>query len=231
MIKHIIAILWKQIKDTLKNKTILIQFVMFPALTLIMENAVKLNDMPEHFFATLFAVMYMGMAPLTAMASIISEEKEKNTLRVLRMANVKPAEYLVGVGIYIWVICMMGACVIGFAGKYSGSGLCKFLCIMGVGMLVSVLIGAAIGTWSKNQMMATSITVPVMMVFSFLPMLSMFNDGIAKIAKVTYSQQIHILINQVEQMNLKFEQAGVIIVNMVIAVVLFAAAYRKTGLE
>ena len=105
MIKHIIAILWKQIKDTLKNKTILIQFVMFPALTLIMENAVKLDDMPEHFFATLFAVMYMGMAPLTAMASIISEEKEKNTLRVLRMANVKPAEYLVGVGIYIWVIC------------------------------------------------------------------------------------------------------------------------------
>ena len=93
MTKHICAILWKQLKDTLKNKTILIQFVMFPALTLIME-------------------------------------------------NVKPAEYLIGVGIYIWIICM---------------------------------IGVAIGTWSKNQMMATSVTVPVMMVFSFLPMLSMFN--------------------------------------------------------
>lgn len=231
MIKHIIAILWKQIKDTLKNKTILIQFVMFPALTLIMENAVKMEGMPEHFFATLFAVMYMGMAPLTSMASIISEEKEKNTLRVLRMANVKPAEYLVGVGVYIWLICMIGAGVIGIAGKYEGSAFCNFMCIIGIGMLVSVLIGAAIGTWSKNQMTATSITVPVMMVFSFLPMLSMFNDGIAKVAKITYSQQVNTLLNRIGQMEVKPEQAGVILVNMVIAIVLFAVAYRKTGLE
>ena len=231
MIKHIIAILWKQIKDTLKNKTILIQFVMFPALTLIMENAVKMEGMPEHFFATLFAVMYMGMAPLTSMASIISEEKEKNTLRVLRMANVKPAEYLVGVGVYIWLICMIGAGVIGIAGKYEGSAFCNFMCTIGIGMLVSVLIGAAIGTWSKNQMTATSITVPVMMVFSFLPMLSMFNDGIAKVAKITYSQQVNTLLNRIGQMEVKPEQAGVILVNMVIAIVLFAVAYRKTGLE
>ncbi len=231
MIKHIIAILWKQIKDTLKNKTILIQFVMFPALTLIMENAVKMEGMPEHFFATLFAVMYMGMAPLTSMASIISEEKEKNTLRVLRMANVKPAEYLVGVGVYIWLICMIGAGVIGIAGKYEGSAFCNFMCIIGIGMLVSILIGAAIGTWSKNQMTATSITVPVMMVFSFLPMLSMFNDGIAKVAKITYSQQVNTLLNRIGQMEVKPEQAGVILINMVIAIVLFAVAYRKTGLE
>ena len=231
MIKHIMAILWKQIKDTLKNKTILIQFVMFPALTLIMENAVKMEGMPERFFATLFAVMYMGMAPLTAMASIISEEKEKNTLRVLRMANVTPAEYLVGVGVYIWLICMIGAGVIGVAGKYEGSAFCNFMCIIGIGILVSVLIGAAIGTWSKNQMTATSITVPVMMVFSFLPMLSMFNEGIAKVAKITYSQQINTLLNRAGQMEVKPEQAGVILLNMVIAIILFAVAYRKTGLE
>ena len=75
--KHIIAILWKQIKDTFKNKEILIQFVMFPALTLIMEKAITIEGMPEHFFTNLFGVMYVGMAPLTSMASIISEEKEK----------------------------------------------------------------------------------------------------------------------------------------------------------
>ncbi|MBQ6888199.1 MAG: ABC transporter permease [Lachnospiraceae bacterium] len=231
MMKHMIAILWKQIKDTFKNKTIFIQFVMFPALTIIMENAVKMEGMEEHFFATLFAVMYMGMAPLTSMAAIISEEKEKNTLRVLRMSNVKPAEYLMGVGIYIWTICMIGAGVIGIAGKYTGSVFGKFMCVMGVGMLVSILIGAAIGTWSRNQMMATSITVPVMMVFSFLPMLAMFNDSIAKIAKFTYSQQIHLLINQLEQMEIKFEQTGVVLINMVVAVVLFVFAYKRTGLE
>lgn len=229
--KHIIAILWKQIKDTFKNKEILIQFVMFPALTLIMEKAITIEGMPEHFFTNLFGVMYVGMAPLTSMASIISEEKEKNTLRALLMSNVKPAEYVIGVGCYIWCICMLGACVIGFAGSYTGSTYGRFVLIMGIGILVSTLIGAAIGTWSRTQMMATSITVPVMLVFSFFPMLSMFNDGIEKVARITYSQQIHSLISQLDSIELGAEPVGVILVNMMIAVLLFVYAYRRSGLE
>lgn len=92
--KEITAVFLKQINETLKNKTVLIQFLMFPILTLIMENTIRIDGMPEHFFAKLFAVMFVGMAPLTCMASIISEEKEKNTLRVLVMSNVKPFQYL-----------------------------------------------------------------------------------------------------------------------------------------
>ena len=107
--RNIVTIIKKQLKDTLKNKTVLIQFVMFPVLTLIFEQAINIPDMPELFFTKLFSVMYMGMAPLTAVASIIAEEKEKNTLRVLTMANVKAWEYLAGIGIYVWTICMAGA--------------------------------------------------------------------------------------------------------------------------
>lgn len=231
MIKHIRVILWKQIKDTLKNKTILIQFVMFPILTLIMENAIEIEGMPEHYFALLFGVMYVGMAPLVSMASIISEEKGNNTLRVLLMSNVKPLEYLLGVGIYIWVICMIGALVIGFAGKYSGTALAGFVLILGIGILVSILVGAAIGTWSKNPMMATSISMPVMMIFSFLPMLSMFNETIGKFAKIIYSQQINLLLEQVEHIQLSWESVVVIGGNMVVASVLFVVAYRRSGLE
>lgn len=231
MIKHIGVILWKQMKDTLKNKTILIQFIMFPILTVIMENAIEIEGMPEHYFAAMFGVMYVGMAPLTSMAAIISEEKERNTLRVLLMSNVKPVEYLAGVGIYIWSICMAGACVIGMAGKYSGKVLGNFIIIMGVGIFVSMLIGAAIGTWSKNQMTATSISIPVMMIFSFMPMLSMFNDKIAEIGKILYSQQINLLVEQVGKISLRWETIVVIGGNVVMAIALFVAAYRKSGLE
>lgn len=229
--KHIMAVLWKQIKDTFKNKEILIQFVMFPLLTLIMENVVEVEGMPEQYFTNLFGVMFVGMAPLTSMASIIAEEKEKNTLRALMMSNVKSTEYLIGVGLYIWCICMIGACVISFAGGHTGATYGKFVLIMGIGILVSLLIGAAIGTWSKTQMMATSITVPVMLVFSFFPMLSMFNKGIEKVARITYSQQIHSLISQLDSMELGAEPIGVIAANMTIAVLLFVYAYRRSGLE
>ena len=231
MIRNIKAILWKQIKDTFKNKTILIQFIMFPVLTLIMENAVNIGELPQHFFVKLFAVMYVGMAPLTAMSAVISEEKEKNTLRVLLMSNVKPMEYLLGVGIYIWAVCMIGVGVFSICGKYKGSTLCAFMLILAVGILVSILIGAAIGTWSKNQMMATSVTVPVMMVVSFLPMLSMFNTSIEKLSKLTYSGQIHTLIGNVENLKISTENVLVICINMGIAVLGFWFSYRRSGLE
>lgn len=231
MRRHIAAVLWKQMKDTLKNKTILLQFILFPVMTLIMENAIKMEDMPEHYFASLFAVMYLGMAPLTSMAAIISEEKEKNTLRVLLMSNVKSKSYLLGIGIYIWVICMLGACVIGIAGKYSGVALRDFLIIMGIGNIVSILIGAVIGTVSRDQMKATSLSVPVMMVFAFLPMLAMFNEGIEKVAKFTYTQQINMLMSQVGNMDLGMERITIIGANMLLAMILFAIAYKRSSLE
>lgn len=231
MMKNIMAIFQKQIKDTFKNKEVLIQFIMFPVLSIVMENCIQIEGMPERFFANMFAAMYIGMAPLTSIAAIISEEKEKNTLRVLLMSNVKPVEYLIGVGSYIWIACMLGACVIGISGNYRGLALLAFLGIMAVGILASLLIGAAIGTWSRNQMMATSLTVPVMCIFSFLPMLSMFNETIEKVARAAYSQQISILIGSIGHGNVSAENVGVILINMVIAAILFEWAYKKCGLE
>lgn len=228
--RHFFAIFRKQLMDTFKNKTILIQFVMFPALTLVMENLVKMEDMPPHYFANLFAVMYVGMAPLTGMSAILSEEKEKNTLRVLLLSNVSPFSFLCGTGCYIWLICMLGATVIGIGTGYTGGMLLRFLLVMAVGILISILIGAVIGTHSKNQMTATSVTVPVMMIFSFLPMLAMFNETISKVAKVTYSQQMSLLLANLENMNVELQNVGIILVNIVVALGAFVLAYRKCGL-
>ncbi len=225
--RHILAILWKQVKDTFKNKTILIQFVMFPVMTVIMENAIKIENMPKHFFANLFAIMYIGMAPLTSMSAIISEEKEKNTLRVLHMSNVKAVEYFIGNAIYIWSICMLGSLVIGLAGGYSGEILVKFMLVMAVGHLISTMLGAAIGAFSTNQMMATSITIPVMMVFSFLPMLSMFNDTIGKFAKIFYSEQLHLLISQLNDFKVSTECVIVMCVNIILITGIFALGYQR----
>lgn len=224
---HIRAILWKQMKDTLKNKTILIQFVMFPVMTLVMEHAIEIQNMPKHFFANLFAIMYVGMAPLTSIAAIISEEKEKNTLRVLQLSNVKAPEYLLGNAIYIFLMCMVGSLVIGLAGGYQSEQLFSFLLIMAVGHMISILLGAAIGVYSKNQMSATSLTVPVMMIFSFLPMLSMFNETIAKVAKIVYSQQLHLLLQDIPYPELSLQCLTVLFFNAVLIFAIFIMAYRK----
>lgn len=225
--RHIVAILWKQMKDTFKNKAILIQFLMFPVMTIIMENTMKIDNMPKHFFANLFAVMYIGMAPLTSMSAIISEEKEKNTLRVLHMSNVKAPEYFAGNALYIWSLCMLGSVVIGLAGGYQGGVLIKFMLVMAVGHLISTMLGATIGAFSKNQMMATGISVPVMMVFSFLPMLSMFNETIKSVAKVFYSQQLNLLIGNVQNLKVNTECIVVMMINVLAIGGAFVLSYRR----
>ena len=223
------VIIKKQIKDTLKNKTVLIQFVMFPVLTLIFENAINIPDMPELFFTKLFSVMYMGMAPLVAVASIIAEEKEKNTLRVLTMANVKAWEYLAGIGIYAWTICMAGAGVM--ATTLSSGDIPFYLGVMAAGFIISIAIGACIGIIASNQMAATSLSLPVMLIFSFMPMLAMFNDKIEKIAGIFYTQQIRELLGNMTFDGIKTETMLVVAVNALLALSLFFAAFKRKGLE
>ena len=230
--RNILTVIEKQIKETFKNKTILIQFILFPLMTLIFENAIEIKDMPELFFTRLFSVMYIGMAPLTSTAAIISEEKERNTLRVLMMANVKPVQYLIGVGAYVWGICMLGACVMA-----SGISLGKrpaFMAVMAAGFVISIIAGACIGIWSKNQMAATSLVMPVMMILSFLPMIAIFNKSVEKVSKIFYTKQIMDLMD-----GIILKGAGdigrfgltVIAINSALLTVFFLLAYRKKGLE
>lgn len=227
MRNHVWAILWKQLKDTLKNKSILIQFLMFPCLTVIMENAIAIEGMPEHFFTCLFGIMYVGMAPLVATSAIIAEEKEDHTLRVLRMCNVSAWEYLTGNAIYVIVICMLGSLVIALTGGYRGRELLVFLVLMLIGHFISMIMGAAIGVWSKNQMMATSLTVPVMMVISFLPMLAMFNASVERVARYVYSQQLYVMMNHPDALDIGTETIVVLAVNACLIAGVFVLAYRK----
>ena len=225
--RNITAVFLKQVKDTFKNRSVFLMFVLMPALAVVFENVVNLENMPEHFFVKLFSVMFIGMAPLTTVSSIISEEKEKNTLRALIMANVRPWEYLMGVGTYIFVCCMAGTAVFAAVSGFEGGELLRFVLIMAAGIIISELVGAVIGISCENQMSAASIHVPVMMVLSFLPMLSMFSDTIGKIASIFYSQQINRMING--------ENYGtgmtVSAINLAILITIFVIIFKKKGIE
>ena len=227
--RNIYIIIKKQIKDTFKNKTVLIQFVMFPLLTLVFENAIKIEGMPDLFFTKLFSIMYIGMAPLTATAAIISEEKEKNTLRVLLMANVKPWEYLLGVAIYVLAICMAGAGIM--ATGLEKENVAFYLLIMLMGFIISILAGSCVGIYSKNQMISTSLVMPVMMILSFVPMLAMFNKNIEKFASLFYTQQLRTVLDGMSFDKISTNSIMTVMINAILAIGLFFAAFKKKGLE
>ena len=230
--RNIRTIIKKQLMDTLKNKAVLIQFVMFPMMALIMTSAVKMDGMPDNFFVTLFATMYIGMAPLVSVSSIIAEEKEKNTLRVLMMAKVTPGQYLLGVGTYVFSICMIGSLV--FVALLKNVDLnyrLGFMGVMAAGFIISIVIGATIGVAGHNQMSASSVAIPVMMIFSFLPMIASFNKTVEKVAVVAYSEQIRRLFNTLGQNENVSKGFLILGINMVLFAIMFMGLYRKKGLE
>ena len=227
--RNIFIIIKKQFKDTLKNKTILIQFILFPFFTIIMENLIHIEGMPKYYFARMFSVMYLGMSPTMAVAAIISEEKEKNTLRALMMANVKPWQYLTGICSYVWIICMIGACLITTVIE---PGVIPFyMCLMALGFFVSTIVGACVGICSKNQMTATSMVMPIIIVLAFAPMLSMFNEKISVVAQFVYTQQLMNAFGAMSWGAIGGKGFAIIGVNTLLFIVLFVVAYRKKGLE
>lgn len=229
--KNSIIIFRKQVKDTGRNLALGIQFIMFPLMAVIMENAIQVEDMPPHFFVGMFAVMHIGMAPLNVMAAVISEEKEKNTLRMLFFGSVKPVEYLLGIGGFVFSACMAGTVVFAVVGGYGGVEFLRFLLIMAAGICVSMLLGAVIGILTKSQISATTIATPTMMVFAFLPMLTMFNETIAKVADYAYSQQVQLMLNGLASgTGTEPKSLLIIAVSAVIAAGMFIYAYRRSGL-
>lgn len=225
------AMFKKQFIDTMKNRMILIQFIIMPLMAFIMTELVaKRNDeVPNSIFVTMFAAMFIGMAPLMTMSSAIAEDRERKSLRFLVMAGVKPYEYLCGVGGFILLICFIISVIFGLITGFDLFDMLKFILALFLGSATSIVLGATIGIMSKNQQIATAISVPVFMLFSFTPMIAQFNEKVEKIADVLYTQQINTIVNDITTSSTK--PYIIIAINMVVFILLFLIAYNKKGLK
>lgn len=114
-INHICAIFIKQIKDSLKNRLVLVVFFMFPILALVFKEIV--SEVELDFILPSFMTMNTVMVPIIFMSSIVSEEKEKKTLRMLIMSNVKAWEYLIGVGFCVFLLSLLIGSILAILSK------------------------------------------------------------------------------------------------------------------
>lgn len=224
------AIFIKQLKETFKNKAVLIQIVMFPIIAFILTNSVGEEMIPTDYFVILFASMYVGMTPIIILSSIISEEKETGSLRMLIMSNVKPIEYILGISFYVMICCVIGLISMGITGGYTGIQLVYFIVICSLGMLISMLIGSIIGMVSKNQMAANSLAIPVMLVCAFVPMLSMFNQNIKKFGCFIFTQQINELLTKIPLNAFPTQSILIILVNFIVFLIIYIRLFHKRSL-
>ncbi|MCL2339964.1 MAG: ABC transporter permease [Actinomycetia bacterium] len=225
------AIFIKQGLDILKNRMVLLQFIVFPLVALVFTQMVaKPNaDIPDSMFVTMFAGIYAGMSVLSTTANFIAEDRERKSLRFLVMAGVKPYQYLLGIGGVMLAASLVVSLVFGLMGGFQGVDFIRFVMVVLLGSIASTLLGATVGIIAKNQQSAAALAMPLGMVLGFTPMLGQFSDIVQKVFGIFYTMQVNSLVSD---FSASFTQPLLIILaNIAIFAVLFALAYRKKGLR
>ena len=229
--KSVKAIFIKQTKDMLRNPMVLVQFIIFPAVAFIMTELVaKSNeDIPGNMFVTMMAAIFAGMALVMAASGVITEDIERKSLRFLVMAGVKPHQYLLGTGGFYLLAGAAVSVIFALIGDFTAAEFGKFLAVMILSTTASILLGSALGMFSKNPQAATALGMPVAMILGFTPMIAGFNETVEKAASVIYTQQLNVIVND---FSANFTKAVTVIgVNIAVLIVLFVLAYRKNGLK
>ena len=227
-VQNITALFQKQLKDSLKNLPVLVLFLVYPIIALVMTQAMKSQEGMETFFVSIFATMHCVFTPLVSTNSIIAEEKEQNTLRVLFMSNVTLKEYLLSIGGFVLLSNLITSCFFLLLIDYTAKQSLLFLLSIGIGSLISIILGACLALFSKNASAANGIAVPFGMVFAFLPMLANFNATLESISKFTFSQQVSYLLAGKE---LSTFGLIVLVVNFIILSSIAALLYSRSNSE
>lgn len=219
----------KQLRDLTKNPTLLLCFLVLPLLGFFFSKM----DIPSEeirMMTRLYIPMYVAMCGLMGTGSTMAEEKEKNTLRVLMMSNVKPAEYMASICLFVLTIESFGAAYFIYLGGFHGIEILRAIIVILLGSLCTMVLGSTIGLIAKSQMNANSYLTPVMMVVGILPALAGLNRDLYPIAKSIYSTQMSESMTNIAK-PLSLETIIIMIANMAICVAIFVRVYKKNRLD
>ncbi|MCL2357852.1 MAG: ABC transporter permease [Defluviitaleaceae bacterium] len=225
------AIFVKQAKDMTKNFSVLIMFVIFPLVAFGMTHFVARgnDDISDTMFTTMMAGIFVGMALIQSACTVIAEDREKKSLRFLVIAGVKPLAYLLGIGGVIFIASVLSSLAFGYIGGFSQDEFIAFMLVMMSGAIASIILGATIGIYAKNQQAATGLSMPVAVVLGFAPMVAQFNERVENFAGFFYTQQINVVVNNFSEG--VAQPLAVIWINIAVLAVLFVIAYVKKGLK
>ena len=200
------------------------------AVALEMQSAAQAN-MPN--MTTMQATIFAGMGLIFIVAGIISADAETKSLRFLMMAGVKPASYLLGVGGVVFFISIVTSVAFTLIGGFRGRDFWIFLASMMSGVTASIVLGAIFGILMKNQQAASGLAMPAAIILGFGPMMAQFNDNIARVFHIFYTQHINVVANYLTTGSAEtslWESFGIMWANIAVLGVLFALAYTRKGL-
>lgn len=227
--RRIKTVYGKQFRDLTKNPTLLVSFAALPMLGFFFSSMdAPLQDI--QMMMRLYLPLYVAMCGLMGTGNTMAEEKEKNTLRVLMMSNVKPAEYMASICLFIFTIQFFGVAYFSYLGGFHGVELLRTAILILLASLCSMTLGSVIGLVAKSQMNANSYLTPVLLIVGMLPMLASLNRDLYPFAKYIYSTQMSEAIANISK-PLTLEIVLIMLANLAVYVAIFIRVYKKNRLD
>lgn len=227
--RKIKAIFKKEIKDAFKSNRIVFLFLLFPVFAYVISMAMKGNAGTNPL---VFLMMHVSMIPLMVTAALIAEEKDKNTLRVLILSNIRPMQYLLGVGSFVFIINIITSSLFLPLLHLDPVYIPKFLLVIAIGILCSTILGAIVGVLVKSGANIAGATLPVSLIFAFIPLLATgsSNPIITSIASFLYSGELMIILFDIAN-NFTFSGVSIMLVNVVVLLTIFTFVYNQKKLS
>lgn len=171
-IKRIQAIFVKDYKEFYRNYAISTMVLMPLALAFIYSMT---GDMD---LQSLFMPINLTFAMITAFiqSCLIAEEKEHNTLRSLLLSPASIADILIGKSslVFLITVIVLGLCM--WMLDFRPSNLMAMSSALVLSTVFYLAMGLIVGLYTKTVMEASVGILPVMIVFSFGPLVLLFAD-------------------------------------------------------
>lgn len=236
--KRISALLTKEVKGFIKNKNVLLMFLLPVLFAVIYSNLLgsDLNSGMDKVDILLLCIsMNLIMSSSFVVAMLISEEKEKNTLRTLLLSGVSPLEFLSGKVLISLILSALSNVAVFLIVGISNQYMVLFLLLTTLVVAAMIGIGAIIGLCSPNQMATGTIGMPVIMIFLLLPMFASVNKTVETIAGYFPTQNLNIMLGSLLRGGGLGSESGmnmtIVVVWIVLSALAFAFTYNKVGLD
>jgi len=180
-LKRIVALFKKELRDTLRNPSVVLIYTMPLLLSILWNNL--LQDIPSQVTAIigiLFAVVMIGVYQPSMM---LAEEKEAKTLRVLRLSPAKPLEIVAAKGFATLIVIVVVCQAVLFISSAPVPQPLLLWTLILTSSVFSIFLGFIIGMLAPNQIATGYIGLPAYLVLLMIPIFAQTSHSLKGIAQ------------------------------------------------
>lgn len=189
MMRQIKSVLWLRSQQLLTNAQYLVLILLPYLFVYIFKMIFPESPESSNYLLSMILMMTFGVSVSPIVSSIISEEKEKNNLRSLKLSGIEGKEYILATLIYPVILSVIAIVVIplliGGVNLEVGKGTYFIVSIL-TGLtiiLMNLLIGLLCNTQNQSQVYA----MPIMLLSMMVTLLAKMNETFDKINRYLFT--------------------------------------------